>query len=430
MAEAAVAPQIKPSYEAPLDWRPVRLGSLLQESSKRPGKAAPESSSIPVLSITRRQGLMLQSSKFEKRIAGRDISNYKIVTRGQIVCGFPMDEGVVDDLKHQPLGIVSPAYTVWTVNNDEVESSFLSQLLRMPFMCQLYVGLSSRTVHRRRLIKRADFLDIAVSLPPLPEQRRIARVLNTIQKAIVAQEKVISAARELKRSLMRHLFTYGPVRVTDAARMPLKETEIGPVPDHWRVLALGDFAKLTSGGTPARSEPRYWIGDVPWVKTGEIDYNTINSAEEMISDEALRCSSAKLVPKGTLLAAMYGYGVTRGRVAILGVDAAINQACAAVFPDASVRTEFLFFAFSYAYERIRTFAHGAHQPNLSLTLLRRIPFGLPSTAEQEAIAKTLLASDRKLASEQERKRKLDTVFDSALHHLMTGKLRVPESLEA
>jgi len=79
---------------------------------------------------------------------------------------------------------------------------------------------------------------------------------------------VIVAARELKKSFMRHLFTYGLVPVDQDERVPLKETEIGPLPNHWPVASIGKVATVSSGGTPDRAKPEYWNGDIPWVKTG------------------------------------------------------------------------------------------------------------------------------------------------------------------
>lgn len=276
-----------------------------------------------------------------------------------------------------------------------------------------------------RNFKLADFLENEyVAVPPLYEQRSIARALRTVQEAVEATEKVIEATRELKRSLMDHLFTYGPVPVDEADQVPMKETEIGSVPEHWNEVNLGNVARIISGGTPSRKRPDFWNGDIPWVKTGEVSYSVITSTEERITRQGLEHSSARIIPAGTLLVAMYGQGITRGRVAILGLDAAINQACAAILPTREIQSGFLYHYFSYNYENIRNLGHGAHQKNLSATLLKSLPIPSPSLSEQGEIAQSLDAADNKLAVEESRRAALEVLFKTLLHNLMTGKVRV------
>src|SRR3989338_658543 len=136
-------------------------------------------------------------------------------------------------------------------------------------------------------------------------------------------------------------------------RVPLRGTS---APPH---MGLGDHVLITSGGTPARDTPEYWNGRVPWVKTGEINYRPIMETEEYITEAGLQNSSAKLLPPGTLLLAMYGQGVTRGKVALLGIQAATNQACAALFPSDRLDSGYLHAFFPFAYERVRSLGHGA-----------------------------------------------------------------------
>lgn len=177
-----------------------------------------------------------------------------------------------------------------------------------------------------RNFKYRDFVSNEVFLvPPLPEQRAIARVLRTVQEAIEATERVIEAAKELKRSMMEYLFTYGPVPVDQADQVELQDAEFRQMPQHWESYKLGDVARIVSGGTPSRKNPSFWEGGtIPWVKTAEVAYDTILDTGERITEKGLGNSSARMIPAGTLLVAMYGQGITRGRAAILGIDAAVN----------------------------------------------------------------------------------------------------------
>jgi len=109
-----------------------------------------------------------------------------------------------------------------------------------------------------------------------------------------------------------------------------KQTEIGIIPEDWEVKALGEIAEVGSGGTPNRSNLSYWNGNIPWITTSEIDFSEITQGDEFITALGLANSSAKKYPKNTLLMAMYGQGKTRGKIAILGIEATINQACAAI----------------------------------------------------------------------------------------------------
>jgi len=306
---------------------------------------------------------------------------------------------------------------------DDVEPEFFMFWMQAALtLLGMYGGHGNKTTIPN--LSRSRLLSFEVPVPSLHEQRTIAYVLRTVQQAKEATEAVIAATRELKKSLMRHLFTYGPVPVADADQVPLKDTEVGQVPEHWIVQSLGEIATIASGGTPSRKVAAYWDGDIPWVKTGEVNYTTITSTEEFITARGLDESSARMFPSGTLLMAMYGQGVTRGRVAVLGIDAAINQACAAITPDARSSTRYLYHLFTFHYDRIRNLGHGANQKNLSALLLKSVPVPLPPISEQRLIVCALDAVDRKIEVEEQRKSALEVAFTSLLHHLMTGKVRV------
>ena len=298
------------------------------------------------------------------------------------------------------------------------ESGFLKYLIHCDEFINHAKSTTSGVQHPRT--SWSSLKEIYLSLPPLREQKKIEYILSTVQRAIEAQEQLIQTTTELKKALMHKLFTEGLLNE------PKKQTEIGPVSESWEVTKIGVIAQLKSGGTPSRKNPAYWDGgDINWIKTGEIDYCKIVRTAEKITKSGLEDSSAKLFPAGTLLLAMYGQGVTRGKVAITGIEAATNQACAAIFPHAKVRTMYLYYFLEYNYDTIRNFAHGANQKNLSAELIKSFPIAYPATArEQNEIAETLGIIDRKVSVSQSKKRQLQDLFRTLLHELMTAKARV------
>lgn len=179
------------------------------------------------------------------------------------------------------------------------------------------------------------------------------------------------------------------------------------IPDTWKWVTLNDISITSSGGTPDRKNPNYFKGNIPWVKSGELNYNIITETEEYISQEALDYSSAKIFPKGSLLIALYGNTV--GRMAFLGVDAATNQAIASITPFL-INPKYLFYYLMSSKEDLLNKREGSAQPNISQKVLNEFPFPLAPFEEQNRIVDKL----EELFSE------LDTilnVFDESLYKL-------------
>lgn len=296
---------------------------------------------------------------------------------------------------------------------------YLYSVLLHPGLRAFLAGKMEGSTGRQRLGKDV-LLATAIPIPKPEEQRQIARVLATVQRAVEQQQAIIATTRELKRSLMHKLFTEG---LRGEAQKP---TEIGLVPESWIVKRIGAIATLKSGGTPSRTNESFWKdGTIPWVKTGEVDYCVINDTEEKITQAGLEGSSAKIFPAGTLLMAMYGQGITRGKVGVLGVDAATNQACVAFFPNDEVRTGFLYQLFTFKYDYIRSLGHGANQKNLSADILKTVQIAFPrDTNEQDEIVASLSTLDDKLSLAERKRAYYAELFKTLLHQLMTAQVRV------
>jgi len=162
----------------------------------------------------------------------------------------------------------------------------------------------------------------------------------------------------------------------------LKQATSG-LPKGWQLKKLGEVCHTTSGGTPSRQNASYYNGNIPWVKSGELDKGLILDTEEKISEEAIKNSSAKVFPKGTLLIALYG--ATIGKLAFLGVDAATNQAICGIFKNENIDSNYLYHFLFYKKSNLVNQGIGGAQPNISQGILKNLDVPIPPLAEQQLI---------------------------------------------
>jgi len=388
----------------PKEWRVVRLGEVLSEVDVRVRNLGAEASRLPVLSLTKNAGLILQTERFGKRIATEDVNIYKVVRRGQIVYNpYVIWEGAVHVLNRYESGLVSPVYPVWEVKSNSADFCFIDHLLRMPAAIEAYNRFASGAVNRRRAIRKSDFLSIDIPLPPLPEQRAIAHVLRTVQRAKEATDGVIAALKELKKSLMQHLFTYGPVPVTERERVDLQETEIGPIPAYWRLVRF-DQAITRASRVPKIKRSDYQpIGLVPIVDQGQ---------------SFIAGYTDKVLPyKGNLPVIVFGDHTRVFKFVDFPFVAGADGTHILIPNSAVFDSLFLYYALS-------TIEIPSRGYNRHFSLLRESSIPLPPLSEQREIARTLQAVDAKLAAEERRRVALEELFKTLLQELMSGRRRV------
>jgi len=251
-------------------------------------------------------------------------------------------------------------------------------------------------------INRREVTKFLLGLPPLPEQRAIAHVLRTVQRAKEATEGVIAALQELKKSLMQHLFTYGPVPVTERERVPLQETEIGPIPAHWRVVRLGEIARVKYG----KAKPINEHGNIPVIGSGGIYGWTAEAAVDF----------------ATLIIGRKG---TAGQVWLSETPSWPSDTTFYLEwkSHTTVDVRFIYGWFllnPLSGEHAKTTIPSLQRPDLENSL---VP--LPPLDEQREIARMLQAVDAKIAAEQARRAALEELFKTLLHQLMSGQIRVP-----
>jgi len=194
--------------------------------------------------------------------------------------------------------------------------------------------------------------------------------------------------------------------------------------NNWVVCKLGDLCKTTSGGTPSRKESKYFQGNIPWVKSGELDKGVITDTEEKITQKAVENSSAKIFPKGTLLIALYG--ATIGKLAFLGIDAATNQAICGIFKNQKIDSHYLFHFLFFKKPSLVKQSIGGAQPNISQGILRNLELPLPPLPEQQCIVAKIEALfselDRGIESLKTAQQQLKVYRQAVLKWAFEGKL--------
>ncbi|EAJ8474094.1 hypothetical protein BKO80_03430 [Campylobacter upsaliensis] len=159
------------------------------------------------------------------------------------------------------------------------------------------------------------------------------------------------------------------------------------IPNSWAWVKLGDICEIVSGGTPSRDKIEYWHnGTIPWVKIADVKNNVVNQTQEFITELGLENSSAKIFKKGTLL---YTIFATLGETAILNIDAATNQAIAALIETYDYDTKFLMYCLMSMKDYVNSLGRGVAQNNINQTMLKNFTIPLPPLCEQQEIVKKL-----------------------------------------
>lgn len=309
--------------------------------------------------------------------------------------------------------------------DSNIESEFYMYWMQAALtLLDLYRGEGNKTTIPN--LSQSRLKSFPVPLPPLPEQRAIARGLSTVQRAVEAQDKLLAAARELKKALMRQLFTQGL-----DANGAVKETEIGVMPVHWQLAQVRDVAEIKYGYQTS-------IPKVP-PKNGV----QIISTAEITSEGRLNLSKIRTVEiPGHLIEK---YRVHRhdvlfnwrnaqehvGKTAIVEREPLVPTTFASFIlrlrPLDKLSARYLHFMLSYL-RQIRTFfvlsRRAVNQANFNANELGDLKIAVPPLSEQHQIARILSTVDKKIEAEEQRKAALQALFKTMLQQLMTGQLRV------
>ena len=191
--------------------------------------------------------------------------------------------------------------------------------------------------------------------------------------------------------------------------------------NNWQSLDLREFSRLTAGGTPSTNKKEYWSnGKIPWLSSGEVHKKRIHNADGYITEEGLKNSAAKIIPKKTLLVALAGQGKTRGAVAITEIETTTNQSIAGIIVDKEIcNPDYLFFNLESRYEILRSISGGSGRAGLNLEILGNLDISLPPLLEQKKIVSILTSVDDVIEITQNKIDKLQNLKKAIINELMT-----------
>ena len=321
---------------------------------------------------------------------------------------------------------VSAAYKIFAFDEKIFNPIFLRSYIK--HVQHLWGSrLLVQSVRQGKKIDKIIFNELPLPLPPLPEQQKIAAVLSAVQEAKEKTRAVIDATKALKKSMMKHLFTYGPVPPEETENVPLKETEIGKVPEDWEVVKLGEVVreKITDG---THKTPQYIENGIPFITitnlvNGKIDFSKCR----FISEEEHNFLINRCKPEKD--------DVLLSKVGTLGLTAKICEKdnfsifvqLALIKPKKEIiNSDFLTYMLNSIsiQNQIEIKSSQSTMKYIGVEKISQLQIPLPPLPVQQKIASILSAIDAKIEAEENKKKSLEKLFKTLLHNLMTAKIRV------
>jgi len=272
-------------------------------------------------------------------------------------------------------------------------------------------------------LNREVALSQEISIPALQTQQKIASILSAFDDLIENNTRRIAILEETARLIYREWFVHYRYPGHENDRLVDSGTDLGDVPEGWGVSKIIDLYDTSAGGTPSRKKEEYYKGHIPWLKTRELNDSFVQETEEYITDLGLKNSSAKLFPKQSVLVAMYG--ATVGKMGILDMDAATNQACCAIMEkEEPFDFSYLFFTLLQHREKFVGLSQGAAQQNINQGHIKDFQILKPDDSVLLKFQNTVLPMLDQIRTLKKQSKNLKRTRDLLLPKLISGKVGV------
>ena len=359
-------------------------------------------------------GAALSDGKFKFYLSGKKqgrineaISNKDAVIMGDGgVANIAYAEGVYSYSSHN-FGFFS--------EKESVETQYIYRALENFLPVIDYKGFVGSGIKN---IDKSFLFDLYLQIPPLPEQKKIASILTSVDEVIENTQKQIDKLQDLKKATMNELLTKG------IGHTEFKDSELGRIPKSWEVHFLDDVTKRGSGHTPAKQNPSYWNGGIKWVSLADssrLDKGFIYETDKEISEDGLANSSAVLHPKGTVVLSRDA-GV--GKSSVLAEEMAVSQHFMAWRCENLTDSWFLYYWMQKAKPIFEAVAIGSTIKTIGLGYFKQLKLAYPPFEEQKSIATKLLSIDEHIDKLKSKLSQTQSLKKSLMQDLLTGKVRV------
>lgn len=290
------------------------------------------------------------------------------------------------------------------VDENVVDLSYLKYCLESRGLKDIISGSAQPQITRQGLSS------VKIPLPPLKTQKQIAVILEKADQLRKDCQQMEQELNNLAQSVFIDMFG-DPVSN----------------PKGWEKTTISNVCEVKTGSTPKRGVDGYYGGTIPWIKTGEVVGDFIYDSEEKITRKAIKETNCKAFPKNTILLAMYGQGKTRGRVGVLGEEAATNQACAAICPSEKIDPLFLFYYLKTQYQELRRLGRGGNQENLNLSMVKDYEIILPPPCGQKSYVESVNKINQLISGNRKSKLEFERNFSSLMQKAFTGRLKITQA---
>ena len=409
--------------EIPVTWNVYRNKNAFVCSKDLVGG---KSSETQLLSLTTK-GIKLKDINNAEGKLPESFDTYQYVKKDEMVmCLFDLDCSAVFSGLSPYDGMISPAYKVLTCT-DRMEPKYADYWFQ-------YISHGRKFNHYAKNIRYTlsyeEFSALPMLFPDREEQIRISNYLDAkcskIDGIIEKQQAIIEKLREFKLAKITEIVTRGLEK-----RVELKEINVewvGQIPKSWKLCHIGMLAEIGSGGTPDRKKRDYWDGEIPWMASGEINYEYVYDTVEKITELGMNNSNTKILPINTVMLGLIGQGKTKGMTAILKIESTCNQNLAYLIPNKELlHYEYLFYCFKAMYIYMRGIV-GESQAGIYQGFLKKQYIPLPPIDTQIKISELLNSIcskvNRSIQNREQIIEELNEYKKSLIYEVVTGKKEV------